>query len=123
MKKRILVVDDDEFVRELLQEILKNDYEVKTAESAKNGLEVLSKDKINMIITDIRMNDINGYDFAKDIKSNYGDKYPILFISAEPGNLNTSMGKIDYQGRWDYLAKPFQIKDLSCKVKRLCKDE
>ena len=106
-KPTILVVDDMTTTLLLLHDLLKDTYEVKIAKSGTKALEILeSPNDIDLILLDIEMPDINGYDVCKRIKNNETIKnIPIIFItgrtSQEDEEYGLSLGAIDY------ITKPF----------------
>ena len=106
-KPTILVVDDMTTTLLLLHDLLKDTYEVKIAKSGTKALEILeSPNDIDLILLDIEMPDINGYDVCKRIKNNEQTKnIPIIFItgrtSQEDEEYGLSLGAIDY------ITKPF----------------
>lgn len=84
---KVLYVDDEEINLELLQLTFMNDFEVVTAISAREGLELLGKyPDIHVIISDLKMPDMNGLDFIKQVKSINPEKVCMLltgFIESE----------------------------------------
>ncbi len=114
-KKRILIVDDQYPVRELL-EILLEDYEVIKAESAKDARFVLSRESVDLILLDIMMPDFDGYSFCKELKSSIATKHiPILILTAKH-HLADLQPAID-AGANEFMTKPFDDDYLLKRVK------
>lgn len=104
--KRVLLVDDDEVIRELLSAILsKNSYQVETAENGKEALEKLSAGLYDHIITDIDMPVMDGLSLLKELKVREIEAI-VTVISAHAELDNVS--KAFKLGATDFLAKPFQ---------------
>ncbi|NVM02076.1 MAG: response regulator [Candidatus Helarchaeota archaeon] len=114
MKPLILCVDDNEDI--LLNLILTlefNDYEVITGKHGKEGLTILSElgRLPDLIISDIMMPEMNGYDFFKTVSENAKwNRIPFLFLTARSSPTDVRFGKM--LGVDDYLTKPFKKEDL-----------
>ena len=106
-KPTILVVDDMTTTLLLLHDLLKDTYEVKIAKSGTKALEILeSPNDIDLILLDIEMPDINGYDVCKRIKNNEQTKnIPIIFVTARNSEEDEEYGL--NLGAIDYITKPF----------------
>ena len=106
-KPTILVVDDMTTTLLLLHDLLKDTYEVKIAKSGTKALEILeSPNDIDLILLDIEMPDINGYDVCKRIKNNETIKnIPVIFITARNSEEDEEYGL--NLGAIDYITKPF----------------
>ena len=115
-KKHILIVDDDDRIRSLLKDFLKdNSYIVSTAENsiqAKNKLEYL---KFDIIILDVMMPGQNGYDLTREIKKDM--KVPIILLTAK-GEVENRIKGLEI-GAYDYLGKPFEPKELLLRIKNI----
>ena len=115
-KKHILIVDDDDRIRSLLKDFLKdNSYIVSTAENsiqAKNKLEYL---KFDIIILDVMMPGQNGYDLTREIKKDM--KVPIILLTAK-GEVENRIKGLEI-GADDYLGKPFEPKELLLRIKNI----
>lgn len=114
MKPLILVVDDNEDILLNIQVTLEfNDYEVITAKNGIEGLNVLSelKKSPDLIISDIMMPEMDGYDFFKNVSGNLRwNRIPFLFLTARTSPTEIRFGKM--LGVDDYLTKPFKKEDL-----------
>ena len=120
MKKRIVVIDDEADIREILGVNLKSEgYDVVSFSSGTSALEYLKKNpNADLIILDIMMEGIDGYEFCKIIS---GDKVlkkiPVMFLSAKAEEFDKVLGF--ELGGDDYLTKPFGMKELKSRVKAL----
>lgn len=80
---KILVVEDDKHVRKLMNAVLKREgYDVVTAENGREALEVLEVQYIDLIILDIMMPEMDGYEFAEELKE-ADNRIPILMATAK----------------------------------------
>jgi CheY-like chemotaxis protein/anti-sigma regulatory factor (Ser/Thr protein kinase) len=117
---RILVVDDEEDVRETLSEMIKGlGYQVLIAEGGKEALEKIRTEKVDLIITDLAMPKMNGLELIVRSKQN-NPNIPIAVISAFGSAENTTYALT--RGAFSFIAKPFklsQIKELVRKGKQL----
>ena len=106
-KPTILVVDDMTTTLLLLHDLLKDTYEVKIAKSGTKALEILNApNDIDLILLDVEMPDINGYDVCKRIKNNETIKnIPIIFITGRTSQEDEEYGL--NLGAIDYITKPF----------------
>ena len=115
-KKHILVVDDDNRIRNLLKDYLTdNDYVVSTAENADQAKNKLKYFKFDIIILDVMMPGQNGYDLTKEIKKQM--KVPIILLTAK-GEVENRIKGLEI-GADDYLGKPFEPKELLLRVKNI----
>jgi len=121
-RRRILVVEDDESVRQLLARQLSTEYEVQQAADAQQALQVLGamKPLPDLIICDVMMPGMTGVQFAKQLKgSNDYKTVPIIFLTARTGALDVIEGI--NAGARHYITKPFNMKDLLDKVAKAMK--
>lgn len=113
---RILVVDDEEDLCEILKFNLENEgFEVDTANSAEEALK-LQLTKYHLLLLDVMMDEISGYKMARMIKSNTQTQHiPIVFLTAK----DTENDKITglSLGADDYISKPFSLREVSLRVK------
>ena len=116
-KPTILVVDDMTTTLLLLHDLLKDIYEVKIAKSGTKALEILeSPNDIDLILLDIEMPDINGYDVCKRIKNNETIKnIPIIFITGRTSQEDEEYGL--NLGAIDYITKPFNKAIVKLRIK------
>ncbi|MCM1093667.1 MAG: response regulator transcription factor [Bacteroides sp.] len=116
MRIKILVVDDEEALGEILKYNLELDgYEVDTALSAEEAL-TMDLSSYSLFILDIMMDQLSGFDFAKQLKNNTStENTPIIFCSALNGEDDTVMGL--NLGGDDYITKPFVISEVLARVR------
>ncbi len=119
MKTKIMVVDDEPDVQDALKLILeKNDYEVITVSSGKECLEKIEKGFKGIVLMDIMMPGMTGWDTIKEIvERNYAKDVEIEIISALGIHENKNMGNLEPYV-YDYLNKPIDINELVESVKK-----
>lgn len=115
-KNHILVVDDDDGIRNLLKDYLvNNNYIVSTAENAEQAKNKLEYLKFDIIILDVMMPGQNGYDLTKEIKNQM--KIPIVLLTAK-GEVENRIKGLEL-GADDYIGKPFEPKELLLRIKNI----
>lgn len=108
--KNILYVDDERINLELFRLNFKNDYNVFIADSAKKGLEILEQQEINVIVSDLKMPEMNGIEFIEKIKTENPHKICILLTAfIEP---DVMLKAINQELVFRYVTKPWTKKDL-----------
>jgi len=113
----ILVVDDTKTNLNILIELLGDDYDIIAATSGKMAFELIDEEKVDLILLDIMMPDMDGYDVCKNLKNNPKTKdIPIIFLTAKSDE--DSIEKAYDIGGSDYVTKPFRPKELMARVKR-----
>ena len=117
-KKHILIVDDDDRIRELIKEYLQNNSfyttTAKNSEDAKNKIKLI---KFDLIILDIMMPGQSGLELSKEIKAT--SDQPIILLTAMGGTSDRISGL--ETGADDYLPKPFEPKELLLRIKNILK--
>jgi CheY-like chemotaxis protein len=107
MAHRILVIDDQVYVAEILREFLTGaGYQVNTASGGHEGLRMFEDTHFDVVITDVRMGDLDGRAVARHIRNSAKPDTPVIGISGTPWLLDDD--KFDR-----VLAKPFSLKSLS----------
>ena len=116
-KPTILVVDDMTTTLLLIHDLLKDTYEVKIAKSGTKALEILeSPNDIDLILLDVEMPDINGYEVCKILKNNEQIKnIPIIFITGRTSQEDEEYGL--NLGAIDYITKPFNKAIVKLRIK------
>ena len=115
-KAHILVVDDDDGIRELVKQFLnKNNYLVTTAKNAEDALEKVKIIKFDLIVLDIMMPGKRGLEFTNENKKKLDT--PIIFLTAK-GEASDRIEGLEI-GADDYLAKPFEPKELILRIKNI----
>lgn len=110
--KKILVIEDDRYVRENIHIILSEEgYNVKATENGLTGIEALKKENFDLVLCDILMPHLGGFEVLKFVKEEKEkSNIPFIFLTAkiEMENVNKAIN----MGASNYLIKPFQIEDL-----------
>jgi DNA-binding response OmpR family regulator len=107
MKRKILIVDDEEVIREFLRiHLAKLGYEVKEAADGEQAIEELGKDDFDLLICDILMPKKDGWEVVKEVKSNSKTKQlPVILLTTK--NEDSDMFKGYDLGAGYYMTKPF----------------
>lgn len=114
---RILVIEDDDVVRTLIQRVLeKNGYEVTSVSQALQGERLALENNFDCIILDLALPDKNGLDVCNVVREN-GVQTPILILSARK-NIDTKVSGLT-AGADDYLTKPFDNKELIARIQTI----
>lgn len=113
----ILVIDDDKNARYLMQEILEGaGYHVLSAENGAKAFDIMENNHIDLVIVDIMMPVINGYEFTSSIRE-FNKELPILMVSAKQSSEDRKKGfKL---GIDDYMSKPIDNEELLLRIKAL----
>ena len=118
----ILIVDDEKDVRLFLLEALKSKYQVTLAVDGEDALKKLKNNAPQLIISDVMMPKMNGYDFCKKVKSNTEYCHiPVILLTAIDDSTKKIKG-FEF-GADDYIVKPFSIKHLEVRVKKLIENK
>lgn len=115
--QRVLIVDDDYNNLHFLGQLLKkNNCQIALADNAKKGFEILETNDIDMVLLDVMMPDMDGFEFCRILKRNPKyDNLPVLYITALTEVEEMERGF--YFGASDYITKPFNIKILLSRIK------
>ena len=114
--KKILVIDDSLVIRKMVEIALEEEeFNIETAVSGKEGLEVMDQTNPNLVILDMMLPDINGIEILKTIKASKG--IPVIMLSGKdsPQMIETAKN----EGAEEFLPKPFKDDDLVEKIKKL----
>lgn len=113
-KERILIVDDEKEIRDLIEIYLKNEgYEVEKVGTGLDAVKIVEEKKIDLIILDIMMPVVNGIDACIKIREQHNT--PIIMLSAKVEDIDKILGLS--VGADDYLTKPFNPLELIARVK------
>lgn len=113
----ILVVDDDKHTRIFLKSILQNaNYTVTTAENGEEALDVLDKKHIDLVVLDVMMPKMDGYEFTETLRE-ANNNLPILMVTAKILPSDEKQGFI--VGTDDYITKPIDEEKLLLRIKAL----
>jgi DNA-binding NtrC family response regulator len=109
-KSKVLVVEDEELMRTILRNLLENEgYQVVTADSAENALEIFSSAEIDLTLTDIRMAGMDGLQLLDQIKTI--DTEALVIIMTAYSSVDSAIAALR-KGVYDYVTKPFVNEDL-----------
>ena len=119
MPENILIVDDEKEIADLVAVYLESEnYTVFKCYSAKEALELIAKEDIDLAILDVMLPDESGYDIVKKIrKTPITKKLPVIMVTAKTQEIDMIKGLDD--GADDYIKKPFSIMELISRVKAL----
>lgn len=119
-KKSILIVDDDESIRQYLARLFKDNYLIHQAENGETGLNTAQKYLPDLIISDIHMQPVNGIELCKAIKENeHLSHIPVILLTGAASNELKLRGVEG--GADDYIVKPFDSQLLTARVTNLLK--
>ena len=118
MKRRILIVDDDPWIRQMVSTMLTNaGYEIQTADNGADALDKTSVFKPDLVVSDVMMDKMDGWSFVHALRSTAEFSLtPVIFLTALDSPKDRVKGfKL---GADDYLAKPFQFEELQLRILR-----
>jgi len=118
MLPHILIIDDEEDILDFLERILKSKYHTFRSENAKGAFEILKNEAIHLIISDVMMPEMDGFEFSKLIKSDVDYSHiPIILLTAK----NTIQAKVQglELGADAYIEKPFSKEHLFAQISSL----
>lgn len=120
MSKRVLAVDDSKTMRDMVAFTLKGaGYDVLTANDGKHALDVLGKDKVNLVITDVNMPNMDGITLVKTLRGDPSHRStPILVLTTESDGGKKNEGRA--AGATGWIVKPFEPEKLLQVVKKVC---
>lgn len=104
--RKILVVDDEEILLMLTKRILSQKYEVITALTASKAIELFDKENPDLVISDVMMPEMDGYELVKILQKKSAEPVPIIFMTADDTGKSESKGF--NAGASDYIRKPFK---------------
>lgn len=115
--KTLLIVDDNQDMLSFVSSCMKENYEVRTASDGASALEVLQHEQIDLIISDVMMPGIDGFELCRRVKSDISLSHiPIILLTARTTDVSRIEGL--QLGADDYLTKPFNIEVLRLRVKK-----
>jgi signal transduction histidine kinase/DNA-binding response OmpR family regulator/streptogramin lyase len=117
----VLVVEDNEDILELMQRLLNNDYQVSTATNGKEALVMLEHEKIDLIVSDIMMPEIDGVELCRLVKNNIEYSHvPIILLTAKTDEKDRADA---YESGADaFISKPFNLNVLHARIRNLLKN-
>jgi DNA-binding response OmpR family regulator len=110
--KKILIIEDNRELRENTAELLElENYEIITADNGKSGIDLAIRCKPDLIISDVTMPELDGFDVLKNLSKYVGtQKIPFIFLTARSEKADKKIG--EELGADAYLTKPFDIEEL-----------
>jgi cyclic di-GMP phosphodiesterase len=114
-KSRILIVDDEPSILQTLQQVLANSYEVDVAENGIQGIARLQEAEYDLLLTDLKMPEVDGVQLMEWAKRLYPDIEVIMITGFSDISLAV---KIVRKGAYTYITKPFKLADIHLNVKR-----
>lgn len=116
MKRRVLIIEDDAQMRDMLAiSLRRSDFEAITSESATAGLEALQSSKFDVVVTDINMRGLDGIEFCRRVAGTHPE-LPVIVITAF-GSMDTAIAALR-AGAVDFIPKPFELEALTAAVQR-----
>ncbi len=116
MKKRILIIEDDNDLAGITGDMLQNyGYEVRRVENCEDAFDILVKEQFHLLLVDINLPDGSGFDLCKELRG--VSKVPVIFASARTDEDDKIKG-LDMGGD-DYLSKPYSLREMLARVNAL----
>ena len=114
--RKILIVDDDEDLRETLKDqlVLDDEFEVMTAGTASKGIELAKSDHFDLVVFDVSLPDMDGRELCK-LMRRQGVRSPVIMLTAADSDADTILGL--ESGANDYVTKPFRINVLLARLR------
>ena len=117
-RQTVLVVEDDAAMRDLLEDSLRDEgYRVETAAGGHAGVARVQKGGIDLVVTDVRMPDLDGLDMLREIKSAPLEQPPHVIVITAFGSIDTAIKAVRL-GAHDYITKPFNMETLFLAVEK-----
>jgi chemosensory pili system protein ChpA (sensor histidine kinase/response regulator) len=115
--KEILILEDEKDIRDVIRDFLESEsYKVETASNGIEALKYLSQSKMpDLILLDMKMPEMDGWGFATEFYSKYNHSAPLLVMTAA-AEVEERAQEVRAN---DYLGKPFDLEELSQKIKKL----
>lgn len=114
MKSRVLVVDDEESIREFLEIMLRKEgYEVTCAEDGQKALDTIKKKTFDLVISDLQMPNMTGIELLRNVKDQYPD---LLFMMITAFGTTETAVEAMKLGAYDYITKPFKIDEVRINI-------
>lgn len=113
---KLLIVDDDEDLREQLAEqlALHEEFKIETAGTATDGIKLVREDHVDLVILDVGLPDIDGREACKIMRKN-GFRSPVIMLTAQDSDSDTILGL--ESGANDYVSKPFRFAVLLARIR------
>jgi DNA-binding NtrC family response regulator len=119
-KQVILIVDDEEGLREGLSKLLEGEgYAVVASETGEEALQILQQSHIDLVLTDMRMPGMDGIELLKKIRERYGELGVIILTGY--GQIESYIEAMNF-GAIEYVSKPFKVNELKFIVNKVLND-
>jgi DNA-binding NtrC family response regulator len=119
VRKKILVIDDEEIIRDLLKETFnRKGYDVETIGKGKDVLRILEDQRLDLVVTDLRLPDISGMKILSEVKKKFPELGVIMITGY--GSIKNAV-KAMKQGAFDYITKPFDLDEIEMVVEKYFK--
>lgn len=116
-RRRLLLVDDNQDMLSFVSSCMKETYEVRTATDGASALDLLQRERIDLIISDVMMPGIDGFELCRRVKNDINLSHiPVILLTARTTDVSRIEGL--QLGADDYLTKPFNIEVLQLRVKK-----
>ena len=120
MSNRILIVDDEKFVRELIRDTLSTrGLETGLAEHGREALALMAESVYDLVITDVVMPEMDGFELLKRLKKEYPSAKVVILTGY---SLSHDISDFLLYGADEYMTKPFQVEELLATVDRLLEE-
>ncbi len=116
--KKVLVVDDEEDMLRLVENLLRGEFEVLTAESGEEALRLIEDEMPDIVLLDIMMPGMDGWDFLEKFRKLRGaEKVPVIIFSIR-SDASEVLSALAVEGVVDYITKPFDPEDMKIRIRR-----
>lgn len=113
--RTILIVDDNEDMRQFLSSILQSDYHIRTASDGQSAWQVLMEESVDLVVSDLMMPNMNGLELTKQIKQSNNTNYiPVVLLTAKSA-MESRLEALE-NGADDYVTKPFEPEYLKARI-------
>jgi len=114
---KILIVDDEKIMLKIASKILSKEYETICASSGAEAIEIFQREKPDLILSDLLMPEIDGYELHRILQEKSSEPVPIMFMTADESDESESKGFA--VGASDYIRKPLKAEVLLRRVKKI----
>jgi CheY-like chemotaxis protein len=119
MSKKVLFIDDDLVLQEVLGRLLKNKFDVMSASTGQKGIEKARQLKPDVIILDIILPNENGWEIAETLKKDPGTKDIPIVVASGAGSFFEDNPHVEKQLIADYVRKPYDIDELVAAINKI----
>ncbi len=116
MSQKILIIDDEQLIRWTLeQHLVKEGYDVASADSAEKGLQMIAEDRPDLILLDNRLPEMTGLDLLEMLNA---QERGIMVVMLTAYGVVEAAGKAMKLGAYDYISKPFNLEEITVTIKK-----